>query len=96
MRYSKEEKAKRLEDWENSGKSAWAYAKANNLNPQTFTKWTKKESPIHFVEVSAQVPPSQGHVHHIRIEKGDIKIYIPLGLRSGELSTVMEGLGVRL
>ena len=41
MQYSKEEKAKWLEDWRKSGKGAWAYAKANSLNPQTFTKWTK-------------------------------------------------------
>jgi transposase-like protein len=36
--YSKEEKAKRLEDWKQSGKSQWAYAKENGISPQTFNK----------------------------------------------------------
>jgi hypothetical protein len=41
MKFSEEEKAMWLEDWEKRGKSAWAYAKANGLNLQTFKKWTK-------------------------------------------------------
>ena len=41
MQYSEEEKEMWLEDWRQSGKPAWAYAKANGLNPQTFAKWTK-------------------------------------------------------
>ena len=44
MHYSKEEKTMWLKDWRQSGKSAWAYAKENNLNPQTFVNWTKAES----------------------------------------------------
>jgi len=41
MKYSKEEKAMWLENWRQSGKSAWVYAKENGLAPQTFTNWTK-------------------------------------------------------
>ena len=57
MKYSEEEKAMWLEDWRQSGKSAWAYAKANGMSPQTFAKWTKtgeKEKPC-FVELPAPV-----------------------------------------
>jgi len=43
MNYSKEEKAMWLDDWRQSGKSAWAYAKENGLNLQTFKNWTKAE-----------------------------------------------------
>jgi len=43
MIYSEEEKGMWLDDWRQSGKSAWAYAKANKLNLQTFVKWTKAE-----------------------------------------------------
>jgi len=40
MKYSEEERAMWLEDWRQSGKNAWAYAKANGLNPQTFANRT--------------------------------------------------------
>ena len=43
MPYSREEKEMWVEDWQASGKSAWSYAKANGLNPQTFVRWTKGE-----------------------------------------------------
>jgi hypothetical protein len=41
MKISEEEKEMRLEDWRQSGKSAWAYAKENGFVPQTFVKWVK-------------------------------------------------------
>jgi len=60
MQYSKEEeKAMWLEGWRKIGKGAWAYVKANSLNPQTFTKWSKAEAKMNFLEVSAQMPPPQ-------------------------------------
>ena len=97
MQYSKEEKAMWLEDWRKSGKGAWAYAKANSLNPQTFAKWTKAESKMNFVEIPARIAPSQQHdAPEILIEKGDVKIHIPLRLGSGELRAVMEGLRAAL
>ena len=94
IRFSKEEKAMRVEDWRQSGKTAWAYAKENGLSPQTFTNWTKarKEAKPCFVEIPTQVVPPQMHAQEILIEKGEIKIHIPLGLSLGELHTIMEGL----
>ncbi|MDR2596447.1 MAG: hypothetical protein LBC76_03905 [Treponema sp.] len=35
MKYGKEEKIMWLEDWQQSGKSAWVYAKENGLVPWT-------------------------------------------------------------
>jgi len=61
MKYSEEEKAMCLEDWQQNGQNAWAYAKANGLNPQTFAKWTKtgaEEKPC-FVEVPASETQSR-------------------------------------
>jgi transposase-like protein len=49
-KYSREEKAKYLEDWKQSGKSLWVYAKESGINPQTFNTWTKK-SERRFLEV---------------------------------------------
>ena len=98
MLYSKEEKEMRLEDWRRSGKSAWAYAKANGLNQQTFAKWTKTgtEAKPCFVEIPAQVLKPTLHMPEILIEKGDVKIHIPLVIGCVELRSVMEGLGAAL
>ena len=95
MQYSEEEKTLWLDDWQQSGKSAWAYAKENGLNPQTFGKWTKaKEESAHsFVELPTQVLPSPQYNREILIEKGDVKIHIPVFLSSVELRTVLDSLG---
>ena len=95
MKFSEEEKAMWVEDWRRSGKSAWAYAKENGLVPQTFARWAKPEpegGPC-FVEVPAVIPPPPRHVREILVEKGGVKIHIPLELGRGELRAVMEGLG---
>ena len=91
--YSKEEKAMWLEDWRQSGKNAWAYAKENGLLPQTFTSWTKpkKTAKQALVEVPGKVLKSASIEHEkMLIEKGDIKIHIPLGLDSRELQAIIE------
>ena len=95
MKFSEEEKAMWLEDWRQSGRSAWAYAKENGLNPQTFAKWTKTDAEAKpcFVEVQAVIMPPPQEAREILIEKGDVKIHIPLNLGRGELRAVMEGLG---
>jgi len=101
MKVSEEEKAMWLEDWRQSGKSAWAYAKANGLNPQTFVKWTKTaaETKPCFVEVpapaSADKPmlPEAQHEPEVLIEKGEVKIHIPLISGGRELRAVIEWLG---
>ena len=98
-KYSKEEKEMWLDDWRQSGKSAWSYAKENDLNPQTFVKWTesKTEGKTCLVEVPAlMIPPPLPFVQEILIEKGEIKIHIPLGIGRNELRAVMEGLGAAL
>jgi hypothetical protein len=95
MQYSTEEKTMWLEDWNQSGKSAWAYAKENGLNPQTFVKWTRSENTdkTSFVELPTRLisPPRQDS--RITIEKGDVKIHIPLSEDCVELRAVMEVLG---
>jgi len=95
MKYSEEEKATWLEDWRRSGKSAWAYAKTNGLCPQTFVNWSKtsaEEKPC-FVEVPAPAMPGRQGEPEILIEKGEVKIHIPLISGSRELRSVIEWLG---
>ena len=103
MKTNNEEKAMWLEDWLQSGKSAWAYAKENGLNPQTFVKWTKtaEAGKPCFVEVSMPViaPPVNvpaAQTTEILIEKGDVKIHIPTALGNGGLRAVIESLGAAL
>jgi len=110
MSYSKEEKAKLLEGWRRSGKSISAYVKEKGLVRWTFTRWLKAERDVEpdaksgFVEIPAaalnsmahtqRIFQSTRHVQEILIEKGDVKIHIPLGAGNGELRAVMEWLVV--
>jgi hypothetical protein len=95
MRYREEEKTMWVEDWQRSGKSAWIYAKENGLNPQTLVRWTRRktENKKCFVEVPAVIIPPVVQSHEILIEKGDVKIHIPLSIGSGELRMIFGMLG---
>jgi len=98
MHYRKDEKEMWLVNWKNSGKSAWVYAKENGLNQQTFINWTKAktEAKPYFVEVPKQIIQQPLLSPEILIEKGDVKIHIPVTIGTGELRAVMEGLGASL
>jgi hypothetical protein len=93
MKYSKEEKAMRLEDWRGSGQCANAYAKANGIVPWTFHRWVKEEAQTAhgFVEVSAQAMPSVRN-QEVVVEKGEIRIHIPATMSAAQIENVMEGL----
>ena len=94
MQYSKEEKAMWLEDWRRSGKNAWAYAKENGISPNTFFGWAKREGKqaTGFVEIPAHKKPEPEPAQEILVEKGDIKIRIPLSAWAECAGAVMEGL----
>ncbi|MDR0312915.1 MAG: hypothetical protein LBI14_04900 [Treponema sp.] len=99
MHFSEEEKAMRLEDWRQSGKSAWAYAKENGLVPQTFNNWVKQrkqETEHPLVEIPAGLLQSTRLAGEILIEKGDMRIHIPLEPVIGELRKALSKLGEAL
>ena len=98
MRFSKEEKAKQLETWKGSGKSACAYAKEKGINQQTFAKWVKtaKEPNGGFVEIGQGLKAAVTEKPEILIEKGDIKIHIPIGISGGEMNNVFQSLWASL
>ena len=98
MQYSREEKVRLLEGWKRSGKSISAYVKEKGLVRWTFTKWIKadREGERCFVEVPAPVVHPVMQVPELLIEKGAIKIHIPLVIGKSELSAIMEGLGAAL
>ena len=95
MRYSAEEKAKRLEEWKQSGKSAWSYAKENGLNAQTFIKWTKPKVKAEqsLIEIPAKIFKPVSCVQEMIIEKEDVKIYVPITICIDELKKVFKALG---
>jgi hypothetical protein len=91
MKINEDEKALWLEDWQKSGKSAWTYAKENGLNPQTFVRWTKgnPKNNACLVEVSAGVLPVIEYGREILVEKGEVRIHIPLSIGCGELRMII-------
>ena len=93
-RYSIEEKAKLLEGWRGSGKNAWVYAKEKGINPQTFSKWAKREAPLGFVEVKQTAGTGILALgNEILIEKGDLKIRLPTGSSVRDVCTLLECVG---
>jgi transposase-like protein len=98
MHYSAEEKAELLENWRLSGKTISAYVKEKGLVRWTFTKWIKAErdSKSGFVEVPVHVLKPVPRLPEILIEKGDIRIHIPLGMDHRGLQAVMKGLGAAI
>jgi 4-aminobutyrate aminotransferase-like enzyme len=92
MPYSKEEKAMWLEDWHGSGKKAWAYAKENGLIPQTFCSWVKRETKkkTGFVEIPAKAIFPCETKQELVIEKGCIKIRVPLSCSKKDLQTIIS------
>ena len=98
MNFSKEERAMWLADWKVSGKKAWTYAKENGLIPQTFCSWVKREGKpsTGFVEIPVHRKPKLGLPQEILVEKGDVKIHIPLSVWIEYPGTIMEGLRAAL
>ena len=94
MKYSREEKAKLLEGWRESGKSISAYAKEKGLVRWTFTKWLKAErdEKSGFVEVPAAVVKAVPQAAEILIEKGEVKIHLPLAIGGAELRAIITAL----
>ena len=90
MRYSKEEKTALLENWRKSGKSINAYVKEKGLVRWTFFRWIKEEqnSKSGFVEVPTKVISFECQ-RELLIEKGEIKIHVPLTINDEELRTII-------
>jgi transposase-like protein len=90
-KYSAEEKVKMLEGWKSSGKGAWEYARAIGVKGQTFSKWVKKETGgRRFVEIKPKIRAETCIVPEIIVERGEIRVRLPLGTGGEELRTVIE------
>ncbi|GHU11940.1 hypothetical protein FACS1894151_11590 [Spirochaetia bacterium] len=93
-RYSEEEKRMWVEDWKESGTCRYTYAKRNGLNPATLNNWVREaEGPQDFVEIKPPMPVPMGYVPEILIEKGDIRVHIPVAINRQDLRAVIQSLG---
>ena len=91
--YTITERQEHVENWKSGTVSKAAYAKAAGLHPTTFYTWVRKAGKLPgFVELPTSVLPRTANTPEIRIEKGDIKIHIPLGLGYADLRALMEAL----
>jgi transposase-like protein len=106
-KYSGEEKAWLVEEWEKSGKSKWAFAKELGLNVQTFTNWTRKGTAGQgFVELIGRPEQNGGSAgtgfvaagevlisRETVVERGEIKIRLPAGVTLAELTLAVQAPG---
>jgi transposase-like protein len=97
-RYSKEEKAWLVEEWETSGKSKWAFARELGLQYQTFSKWTREPAVgQNFVEVGAKLE-EEGLAREERtgcalvVEHGAFLVHLPAGSTAQDLAVVVQAL----
>jgi len=96
MNFSREEKSMWVDDWKQSGKKAWTYAKENGLIPQTFCSWVKKaegKKSAGFVEIPKQLIQPIVQTQRMVIETEGLKIRIPLTISIAELQNVLTALG---
>ena len=97
-RYTLEQKTAYVKQWETSGFPREHFARSVDINPKTFSSWTrslatKSNSDIHLLPVdNAQAKPVHYH------EQKSLKIYLPTGIslsvpfNDGELLTLIRGL----
>jgi transposase-like protein len=91
-RFSAEEKAQWVEDFKKSGLSAGAYAKANGLNEQTLRNWDKgrrADPGAGFVEIRPKLLAPKGPGNEIIIEKGSMKIRLPMSMDAEGLTQLL-------
>jgi hypothetical protein len=97
-RYSEEDKAWLVQEWEKSGKSKWAFARELGLNYQTFSAWTRKpEGGQGFVEVSGKLEEGAGDPGErtgcvLVVEYGSFRVHLPLGVTVKDLAMVVKAL----
>jgi transposase-like protein len=97
-RYSEADKAWLVQEWEESGKSKWAFAKDLGLPYQTFSRWTRlPEDSQGFVEVSgkleeASAEPGERTGCALVVEHGSFRVHLPAGVTLQDLAVVVQAL----
>jgi transposase-like protein len=89
-RYSREEKDALMVEWQTAGRSRSAFAQQHGLNTQTFINWTKENRTAEqkFVELPVRENTDTGE-RRLTVEKGSIRIILPLHTETAELSRII-------
>ena len=91
----KQEQEDHVRKWQQSGQSKNAYALKAGINPRTFIGWTwerEKKKKAGFVEIPQKVFAAA--TEEMIIEKGSIRVLLPLTIGVEKLQTVFSALGV--
>jgi transposase-like protein len=98
-RYSEADKAWLIQEWEQSGKSKWAFAKELGLPYQTFNRWTRPPAGGQgFVEVSGKLEEGTAEAGErtgcaLAVERGSFRIHFPAGATARDLAVAVQALG---
>ena len=94
--YSKEFIQNFLQDWKKSGKSIYPFAKEKGVCGQTALRWSKGFKPTSrsgFVKMLIPKDLSLNSFgNNFIIEKGDMKVYVPLHIDGESLQTILNTL----
>ena len=104
-RYSREEREWLVEEWGQSGKSKWAFAKELGLSVQTLNNWTRQaETGSRLVEVSEKLgaegescgsglPEDRAlSAREVAAELDGLRVRLPQGATRGDLALVFKAL----
>jgi transposase-like protein len=97
-RYSGEEKARLVGEWERSGKSKWAFAREAGVAYQTFSRWIcASEADVGFVEASGNLAAEAKELREraycaLVVEQGSIRVHLPAGHTAEDLAVVVRAL----
>jgi transposase-like protein len=97
-RYSEEDKAWLVQEWEKSGKSRWAFARELGLHYQTFRKWTSEPADRqNFVEIGKKLEEEAAEAGQrtgcaLVVEHGAFLVHLPAGSTPQDLAVVVQAL----
>jgi transposase-like protein len=77
-KYSKEEKEVLTAEWQEAGINRTVFARTHGINVQTFMNWTKENKVGEQKFVQLAVPYKSNEDGQIIIEKGNMRILLPL------------------
>ena len=91
-KYSREEKEAFTAEWQEAGINRTAFARTHGINIQTFMNWTKgnKAESRKFVQLA--LPCKCKEDGQIIIEKGNMRILLPLQTESEVLSRIFRSM----
>jgi transposase-like protein len=90
-----DEKKALITEWRGTGKTAAEYCRIKGIKPTTFYGWIKNEKKNKlqkFVEISKTLEPVKKD--EIILEKGDVKIHIPVSLIESELKQILKAFNI--